>query len=153
MTVCVTCRAYCLVRSTHEEKGEAVPGLYGDGIAFRRWLLGAEAKPLVYEIGPTMVELMLQQKAYEGASPAELEGMRQGIELQLSESPISITLVDDHTLKVVANEEEQELQYRKEGLRLKAQNQETGEYLDLGFFSKDGKKLTMINGAILDLAK
>lgn len=112
-----------------------------------------KAEPLVYEIGPSMIDLALQQKAYEGASPAELEGMRQGIELQLSESAISVVLVDDHTLKIIANGDEQEFQYRKDGSRLKAQNLETGEYIALGFFSKDGKKLTMINGMILDLSR
>jgi hypothetical protein len=110
-------------------------------------------KPLVYEVGPTMVDLVLQQKAYEGASPAELEGMRQGIELALSESAISVVLVDDQRLRVAANGEEQEFQYRKEGLRLKVRNLQTGEYMELGFFSKDGKKLTLATGAILDLAQ
>lgn len=109
-------------------------------------------KPLVYEVGATMVELALQQRAYEGASPAELEGMRQGIELALAESAISIILVDEQRIRIAANGEEQEFQYRKEGLRLKLRNLQTGEYQELGFFSKDGKRLTLATGVILDLA-
>ncbi|HUX39651.1 MAG TPA: hypothetical protein VMV83_00675 [Rectinemataceae bacterium] len=41
------------------------------------------AAKTVYQLGPSMIDLMLRQKTYEGASPAEIEGFRQGLEQQL----------------------------------------------------------------------
>jgi len=109
--------------------------------------------PVVYEFGPTMVDLMLQQQSYEGSSPMELEGMRQGIEQQLAETPISITIKNDGTLIFLVNGNSQELPYQKKGLKLLAKNLQTGEYVELGFFSKDGSTLTFMKSYILDRVK
>ena len=109
--------------------------------------------PVIYEFGPTMVDLMLQQQSYEGSSPMELEGMRQGIEQQLAETPISITIKNEGTLIFLVNGNGQELPYQKKGLKLLAKNLQTGEYVELGFFSKDGSTLTFMKSYILDRVK
>jgi uncharacterized protein (UPF0210 family) len=108
------------------------------------------AKPIVYELGASMTDLLLKQQAYEGSSPAELEGMRQGIEQQLAETPISVTLNSDGTMILLADSTSQSFQYRKVGLKLQAKNSQTGEYIELGFFSKDGSTLTIMQRYILD---
>jgi hypothetical protein len=123
----------------------AVAFAFMPGLAFPQ-----DEKPIVYELGPSMTDLMLKQQAYEGASPAELEGMRQGFEQQLAQTPISVTLRGDGTLVLLADGNEQELQYRKVGLKLQAKNLQTGEYIELGFFSKDGSTLTIFQRYILD---
>ena len=116
-------------------------------------LVAQDKRPVAYELGSSMLELLLQQKEYEGASPAALEGYRQGFEQQLAETPISVTLNDADHLTFVAGDVRQKLRYRIEGLKLMAQNIETEDYMQLGFFSKDGAKLTLINGYILDRRK
>ena len=121
-------------------------------IAFTPILVHAQstAKPIVYEFGASMTDLLLQQQAYEGSSPAELEGMRQGIEQQLAESPISVTLNSDGTMVLLADNTSQSFEYRKVGLKLQAKNSQTEEYIELGFFSKDGSTLTIMQKYILD---
>ena len=109
--------------------------------------------PVIYEFGPTMVDLMLQQQSYAGSSPMELEGMRQGIEQQLAETPISITIKNEGTLIFLVNGNSQELPYQKKGLKLLVKNLQTGEYVELGFFSKDGSTLTLMKSYILDRVK
>lgn len=112
------------------------------------------SKPVVYMIGHTMIELMLEQKQSEGASPAELEGMRQGMELQMSESKASITILDSGRLLISSDDgTTQELQYRIEGRRLSVKSPETGDYMEVGFFSADKATLTLNAGAILDRIK
>jgi hypothetical protein len=108
------------------------------------------AKPIVYELGASMTDLLLKQQAYEGSSPAELEGMRQGIEQQLAETPISVTLNSDGTMILLADSKSQSFEYRKVGLKLQAKNSQTGEYIEIGFFSKDGRTLTVMQKYILD---
>lgn len=107
-------------------------------------------KSIVYELGESEVNLMLRQSAYEGASPAELEGLRQGFEQQLAETPVIIMLRDDGILVIQANGDSHELKYVRNGLKLMAQNVQTGEFIQFGFFSKDGSTLTLSNGTILD---
>ena len=46
----------------------------------------------VYELGDTMLDLLIEQSEFEGSSPAELKGIRQGFIRQLEENQISITL-------------------------------------------------------------
>lgn len=127
---------------------------------FALFLLGTSgawaqsSKPVVYMIGQTMIKLMLEQKESEGASPVELEGLRQGMELQMSESKSSITLLDSERLLLSSDDgTTQEFQYRLEGRRLNAKNPETGEYVEIGFFSADRTTLTLDSGAILDRMK
>jgi len=110
-------------------------------------------KPIVYEFGKTMIDLMLQQKAYEGASPAEIEGMKQGIEQQIAVSPISVTFIDEKTMIFEANGESHTLEYRKDGLKVMAKNVQTGEYEDFGFLSVDASTLTIMQRYILDRIK
>lgn len=107
-------------------------------------------KPIVYELGASMTDLLLKQKAYEGASPAVLEGMRQGIEQQLAETPISVTLQSDGTMILLADGTSQDFQYRKVGLKLQAINPQTGESIEIGFFSKDQSTLIIMQKYILD---
>ncbi|HUW39973.1 MAG TPA: hypothetical protein VMV90_03115 [Rectinemataceae bacterium] len=111
-----------------------------------------ENRTLVYEFGPSMTNLMLEQEEYQGASPAELEGMREGIEQQLAETPISVTLRPDGTCTFDANGQKQDSTYEIAGLKLKIKNVRTGEFVEIGFFSKDKKKLTVMDRYILDLA-
>jgi len=113
-------------------------------------LFGQETNPVVYEIGNSMIELILKQEAFNGASPAEIEGLRQGIAQQLEDSSLSITLRQDGVMLLEINGDSQELQYRKNGSKLMVMNLQTGEYVQFGFFSKDMKTLTLSNGTILD---
>ena len=104
----------------------------------------------VYELGDTMLDLLIEQSAYEGASPAELKGIRQGFMRQLEENPIIITLFDDLTFSLVNGDSEMNLIYRMQGSRLFAKNGETGEEHELGFFNKDRSQLTINKTIILD---
>ena len=113
-------------------------------------LFGQETNPVVYEIGKSMIELILKQEAFNGASPAEIEGLRQGIAQQLEDSSLSITLRQDGVMLLEINGDSQELQYRENGSKLMVMNLQTGEYVQFGFFSKDMKTLTLSNGTILD---
>ena len=113
-------------------------------------LFGQETNPVVYEIGKSMIELILKQEAFNGASPAEIEGLRQGIAQQLEDSSLSITLRQDGVMRLEINGDSQELQYRENGSKLMVMNLQTGEYVQFGFFSKDMKTLTLSNGTILD---
>lgn len=113
-------------------------------------LFGQETNPVVYEIGNSMIELILKQEAFNGASPAEIEGLRQGIAQQLEDSSLSITFTQDGVMLLKINGDSQELQYKKNGSKLMVMNLQTGEYVQFGFFSKDMKTLTLSNGTILD---
>jgi hypothetical protein len=118
------------------------------------WTQAKSSKPVVYMIGQTMIELMLEQKESEGASPAELEGLRQGMELQMSESKTSITLLDAGKLTITDDDGTiQEFKYRIEGRRLNVKSLSTGEYMEIGFFGADKSTLTLDSGIILDRMK
>lgn len=116
-------------------------------------VVGQQKKTFVYELGRSMVELLVEQEAYEGASPAEIEGIREGIEQQLAENPIRVTVKPDGTCVFLTNGQEHEFAYVRTGLKLKVKNAQTGELVELGFFSRDLKKLTIMNKYILDLVE
>ena len=104
----------------------------------------------VYEIGETMINLILAEKQLSGANPAYIEGVRQGIEQSIAETELSLTFRNDGFIVFITGKDRQELEYKVNGLRVLVKRKDNGEFMDFGSFSKDKKKFTLMNRMILD---
>ena len=117
-----------------------------------QFALAQETRKVVasYSIGETLLNLIIEQKKYEGASPAELEGIRMGFEASREENQIGVTLYGDGTLTMVTGGASFSVPYKIQGTRLLAENTNTKQYHELGIFSKGNAVLTVNKSIILD---
>jgi len=103
-----------------------------------------------YAFGDTMLNLLLEQSAAQGASPAKLQGLRLGIERELESSPIVVTLYSDGTLTIFSGGNTTEAVYKAQGNSLLVQNSQTKEYKEFGYFTKSKAVLVINNSLFLD---
>ncbi len=107
----------------------------------------------IYEMGKTALNLIIEQSAWEGASPAELEGIRQGALAQLEETPITLTLYADKTLDFTSGGRTITLDYKIQGSHLIVVNPKNGAEIDFAFFTNEQNVLTVNKTIILDKRK
>jgi hypothetical protein len=103
-----------------------------------------------YAFGDTMLNLLLEQSAAQGASPAKLQGLRLGIERELENSPIEVTLHSDGTLTILSGGNTTEAVYKTQGNSLMVQNAQTKEYKEFGYFTRNKAVLVINNSLFLD---
>jgi hypothetical protein len=103
-----------------------------------------------YAFGDTMLNLLLEQSAAQGASPAKLQGLRLGIERELESSPIEVTLYSDGTLTILSGGNTTEAVYKTQGNSLMVQNAQTKEYKEFGYFTRNKAVFVINNSLFLD---
>jgi len=103
-----------------------------------------------YAFGDTMLNLLLEQSAAQGASPAKLQGLRLGIERELESSPIEVMQYSDGTLTILSGGNTTEAVYKTQSNSLMVQNAQTKEYKEFGYFTRNKAIIVVNNSLFLD---